>query len=105
MDNENSNEPLLTLTQATKLKWLPRRRRGARPHLSTLLRWVLVGVHGVRLRAARVGNAWCLTESDLRDFFTRVADDTQPGTPTLPPSARKAAYRRAERALDKAGVR
>lgn len=98
-------EPLLTLTQATKLKWLPRRRRGARPHLSTLLRWVLIGVHGVKLAAVRVGNSWCVTESELRAFFDRVAAGDEAAAPTAHAASRKVAIKHAEKVLDQAGVR
>ncbi len=68
-----NDEPLITLALAAKLQWLPRRRKGARPHLTTLLRWVKVGIAGIRLRAWRVGNAWCTTEGSLREFFAELA--------------------------------
>ena len=41
------NEELHSLTTATK--FLPKRRKGARPNVSTLYRWCQVGVHGIRL--------------------------------------------------------
>ncbi len=97
-----TDEPLITLTEATKLKWLPRRRKGARPHLSTILRWILHGVGGVRLNAWKVGNAWCTTERSLRDFFARLA--AQPASSPAQASSSDA-DRRAEETLDRAGVR
>ena len=96
-----TDEQLITLTAATKLKWLPRRRNGARPHLSTMLRWVLVGVRGIKLDASRVGHCWCTTERNLRDFFSRLA------APTIAPQrqeSRRVAERRAEAYLDEAGI-
>jgi hypothetical protein len=97
-----SNEPLITLTAATKLKWLPRRRKGARPHLSTILRWVVRGVGGVRLEAWKVGNAWCTTERSLRGFFEKLAA----GPTASPESAPKRDdVERAEAVLDRAGIR
>lgn len=96
------NEPLITLTAATKLKWLPRRRMSARPHLSTLLRWVVRGVGGVRLEAWKVGNAWCTTERSLRRFFEKLA-----AAPTASPEnvPKRDHVARAEAVLDKAGIR
>jgi hypothetical protein len=82
-----NDEPLLTLTEAAKLQWLPRRRKGARPHLTTLIRWVTVGVDGVRLKAWRVGNAWCTTECSLREFFSELATDSK--SPAIPDAGRK----------------
>lgn len=97
-----SDEPLITLTAASQLKWLPCRRNGARPHLSTLLRWVLVGVGGKRLEARRVGHTWCTTERSLRDFFAAL---TSVRAPSVVPVTRRAAIKRAEAILDAAGVR
>lgn len=97
-----SNDQLITLTEATKLRWLPRRRKGSRPHLSTLLRWVLRGVGGVRLEAWKVGNAWCTTERSLREFFAKSAGNP---APAAVPDSRREAIARAEAKLDKAGVR
>jgi uncharacterized protein DUF1580 len=106
MEPDLSNETLLSLTAATKLKWLPTRRRGARPHLSTFLRWILVGVRGVKLKASRVGNTWCTTEAAIRTFFAESASGTpRPPSPPSPPASRRASIKRAEAVLDKARVR
>ena len=77
MERRRSTEPLLTLAEAARLDWLPRRRRGARPQLSTLLRWVRTGYAGIRLHATRVGNSWCVTESALHASFDAIAAESQ----------------------------
>lgn len=98
-----SEEPLITLSAASKLKWLPCRRRGKRPHLSTLLRWILHGVGGKRLAACRVGGTWCTTERSLREFFAAVASVSAPSS--VPVVDTRTAMRRAEAILDAAGIR
>ncbi len=42
-------EGLVSLTDAAKLKCLPRRRKGKRPHVSTIFRWAKAGVRVVVL--------------------------------------------------------
>ena len=49
-----TTEDTLTLTDACKV--LPRGRNGARPQLSTLLRWVLEGVRGLGCRHQTVSS-------------------------------------------------
>lgn len=66
-------ERLLTLREAAKLDWLPRRRRNSPPSIATFWRWINHGCYGIRLRATSVGATLCITESDLRAFFAEVA--------------------------------
>lgn len=73
-DRTQEHEPLLTLAQAARLPWLPRRRRGKRPGIPTLWRWVHHGCFGVKLRATSVGATLCVTESDLRAFFAAITE-------------------------------
>ncbi|MBL8841990.1 MAG: DUF1580 domain-containing protein [Planctomycetes bacterium] len=101
----DADDPLITLTAATRLKWLPCRRRAKRPSLSTLLRWILHGVGGKRLAACRVGGTWCTTERSLREFFAVVASDSVPSPVSVPVADARTAMRRAEAILVAAGVR
>ena len=91
----------MTLAQATK--HLPRRRRGKKPHASTLYRWALNGVQGVRLEVIRVGGTLCTSLEALQRFCERCTDPS-----SRPPSAtsksRQRAIRKAERELDAAGI-
>ncbi len=64
---------LLTLREAARLSWLPTRRRGKRPQVPTLWRWIHHGCYGVRLKATSVGGTLCVTEQDLRDFFAEIS--------------------------------
>lgn len=68
------HEPLLTLTRAGHLKWLPCRRNGKRPNVATLWRWARHGCYGVRLKTTSVGGTLCTTEKDLRAFFAAIAE-------------------------------
>jgi hypothetical protein len=68
----NFNE-LVPLSSVPNLKWLPRRRRGAKLSYTCLWRWSTKGVAGVVLQTVRVGGTPCTTESNLRHFFADVA--------------------------------
>jgi hypothetical protein len=102
-------EDALTLTEACKV--LPRGRNGARPQLSTLLRWILEGVRGldgrlVRLEAVRLGRKWVTSRQALQRF-TAALTSTLENSPTPPrprtPGQRQRASERAERELESAG--
>lgn len=69
---DQEQEPLLTLTRASHLPWLPRRRKGKAPNVATLWRWAKHGCFGIRLRTTSVGGSLCVTESDLRAFFAEI---------------------------------
>ena len=68
-------ETLLTLSEAAKL--LP-----DRPHPSTLHRWRLNGVHGVRLESVQIGRKRYTSQEALARFIERstAAADRQHGT-------------------------
>ena len=44
-------------------------RDGKPPHLATIRRWIIAGVKGRRLRAARVGAMWYTTREWIEDFM------------------------------------
>jgi hypothetical protein len=50
-------EPPITLRQATRL--LPHRRAGKPTHVTTLYRWAVRGLRGVKLETVQVGGTLC----------------------------------------------
>jgi len=64
-------EELLSLTDAAKQ--LPGRAGGKRPHVSTLYRWVLKGMRGVRLEALPMGGMLYTSVEALQRFFAALA--------------------------------
>lgn len=77
-----------------------------RPHLSTLHRWRLRGVRGVRLRTCLVGGRRYTTRRWLREFSeatTAAAEETPTATST-PRADRQRAIRAAEAELAADGI-
>jgi hypothetical protein len=66
----STTEPLCPL--ADLLALLPS-RNGRPPCRSTLLRWVKVGVRGIKLEAVRVGNHWLSSPDALQRFLDRLS--------------------------------
>jgi hypothetical protein len=85
------SEILMRLCDVPSLAWLPRRRKGARLNFSTVWRWALRGVHGIRLRTVVVGGTRCTSERWLREFFAALA-----GNPITTPAIRTPARRQRE---------
>jgi hypothetical protein len=112
--NQVAQEPLVTLNELAKK--VPASRGAERTHVSTLYRWISVGVRApngqvVRLEACRVGSKWCSSEAALQRFISALTPDpdltpdADPETPSLrTPTMRERACRRAERALEKIGI-
>jgi hypothetical protein len=105
------SEDLITLAEA--MKRIPPARRGRKTHLSTLVRWITEGARApdgtrVRLEAVRVGARWMTTIPALQRFVERLtpAVDQPPAERGRPrsPTSRERASRRAEQALEKAGI-
>ena len=67
-----ATEKLISLKDACGL--LPRRRRGVRPHFSTLWRWATEGLKGVKLEVIKVGSTLCTSREALQRFFQRLSD-------------------------------
>jgi hypothetical protein len=104
-----TSESTLTLTAACRL--LPPGRNGARPQLSTLLRWILRGCRTadgqfVRLEACRLGSKWITSREALQRFVERLTPplDRAPGPVPRSPAQRQRASERAGKQLDAAGV-
>ena len=97
-----SSETLVSLTQATR--HLPRRRKGKRPHASTLFRWAQKGCKGVRLETIQVGGTRCTSFEALQRFFEALTAPTAPAAPTTTSRARQRSIAQAEADLDDAGI-
>src|SRR5262245_19064449 len=76
-----TSEDVLTLFHATKI--LPPGRNGARPHIGTLLRWIMQGAvapdgRRIKLEAIRYGSKWLTSKAALQAFCEAL-------TPALAP--------------------
>lgn len=96
MPGDTNQADYLSLSQAAKT--LP-----GRPHVSTLHRWRLNGVRGVKLQTCLVGGRRYTKPEWLADFIDATS---QAGGAQSPRTNRQrsAAIRRAEKELDKAGI-
>lgn len=63
------HEPLLSLSQAVRLPWMPRRHNGQPLHVATIFRWALHGIGGTKLWTVKAGRTRCTSERALRAFF------------------------------------
>ncbi len=95
--NREASHDYLTLSQAANS--LP-----GRPHLSTLHRWRLRGVRGVRLRTCLIGGRRFTTSGWLDEFIAATSAAADGQVSTAPSSSREAAIRAAEAEIDSAGV-
>ena len=96
-----SSETVMTLGQATK--HLPRRRQGKKPHTSTIYRWAMNGVQGVRLEVIRVGGTLCTSLEALQRFCERCTDPSS-RQPSSTSKSREREIKEAQRELDAAGI-
>jgi len=97
----NETEKLFSLPAAVEAA------TGQRPHLSTLHRWRLRGIQGVRLETIRCGGKRLCSVESVRRFLesvTAAADGPQPTTVARTSRQRQAAIEAAERELDAAGI-
>ena len=93
------SEHLLTMSQAAKA--IP----GGGIHISTLWRWRIRGIHGVKLETATIGGKRMTSREALARFFaaTTAAANGEP-IPTRTPRQRADAIRRAEKSLKREGI-
>jgi Protein of unknown function (DUF1580) len=100
-----------TLSLAEACRLLPRGRKGTKPHLSTLVRWILHGSSApdgrrVKLAAVRCGGKWITSRGALREFcaaLTPKAGDI-PTSPIRTPGQRQRASERAGKRLEGVGI-
>jgi hypothetical protein len=104
-----TSEDTLTLTQACAL--LPRGRNGAKPHLSTLIRWITRGAPGpdgrrVKLAAVRIGAKWITSRAALQEFATALTPllDNEESPLPVTVKRRSKANERTARTLEKLGI-
>jgi hypothetical protein len=79
-----------------------------RPHLSTVHRWRLRGVAGIRLRTLKIGGRRFVDPRDLAEFCRRLSADSsdggQPESFKQKNQRRAKASQAAERELDREGL-
>ena len=95
------SEQVVTLCEAAKR--LPRLRKNRPVHVSTLWRWALRGLRGVRLETTMIGGVRVTSTEALQRFFARLASNNgaEQGTPG---ERRFSELQRIETELDKAGI-
>lgn len=104
---DTTTEQVISLTEATKSKQLPKRRGGKRPHVSCIYRWSTVGCRGVVLETIQIGGTRCTSAEALQRFFDRLSRNvtTEPtAKPMRTALARERASQRAARELEALGV-
>ena len=93
------DEEVLTLKDAAAI--LPRRRRGRKPHISTIYRWATRGLKGLRLETLQIGGTLCTSVEALQRFFEQLTRSTPQDTP---PASRRRSIAQAESELNDAGI-
>ena len=94
------SEQILSFPEAVRL--LPRRRRGRRPHISTLYRWAK-GARGVRLEVIRTPGGLATSAEAIQRFFERLSAPTE-ASPSRTARQRERDNKRVERELDDLGL-
>jgi hypothetical protein len=101
-------ESTLSLAQAARI--VPPTRLDKPVHVSTIVRWILHGVRGVRLEAVRIGGRWITSHEALERFTAALtanhtSSSPQPSNPPRPTSAaRQRKQERVDRELSALGV-
>lgn len=78
--------------------------RIAETHISTVHRWRLRGIQGIRLESIRVGGRRVTSLQALERFFARTTAAIDGEGPRRATSSRQSAIERAERELAEAGI-
>lgn len=97
-----TEENVISLTEAAKL--FPRRRRGAKPHLSTLWRWATAGYRGAKLETIRVGATLCTSTEAVQRFITAMTTGKPADSSAPSPKLRQRQIEAAEKRLASAGI-
>lgn len=97
------NEHVVSPTEATRL--CPGRRKGKKPNVATIYRWMTVGCKGIILESLQVGGTRCTSREALQRFFDRLTAQAAGSPPPAPaPRVDRRAVAQAERVLDRAGI-
>ena len=101
-----SVEQPIPLSEVPRLEWVRRlkRRDGSRLHQSTVFRWALHGLRGVRLEVIRCGGQTCTSEAALKRFFAGLANPTASTSATPAAADVGQKHQRAEAELAAAGI-
>jgi len=96
---DHTSETLLTFAEAAAV--LP-----DRPHVSTLHRWRLRGIGGVKLETIRIGGRRYTSHEALERFIgnTTAAADGEKPIKSTPSKRRQRRHQQAERELEAAGI-
>jgi hypothetical protein len=98
-----TTETLIPLRQAAKHRLFKAKSRNGRAlDFTTLWRWALRGIRGVKLETQRVGGTLCTSESAIISFIERLSDPDAESEIT--PSRARKAYLKAEAELEAAGA-
>jgi hypothetical protein len=100
-------ESPLSLAQAARI--IPPTRLDKPVHVSTVVRWILHGVRGVRLEAVRIGGRWITSQESLERFSAALttkhnASRMEPAATQGGSLAQRREQEQAERELDRMGV-
>lgn len=97
------NENLLSFAGAAR--HLPPNAAGCRVHISTLVRWRIRGVRGVRLEAIRIGGRWHTSREALARFAVAVTAAVEKAAePNAVPDPRPAHLDLVTAELERAGI-
>jgi len=96
------------VTPARATHFCPERRRGVRPNIATIYRWMVQGVRGIKLESIVVGATRCTSIEALQRFFDALtaAADAEHSAAIIPPPVSKSRQKEiaaAERRLAAAG--
>jgi hypothetical protein len=84
---------------------LPRGSRGKKIHKSTIYRWILRGVRGVRLRTTSIGGMTFVSPEDLAEFIRLLSSRaSQAELPSVVSAAVRRRQEAAARFLDERGI-
>src|SRR5689334_23194438 len=98
---DSTTEELLSLAEASKT--VPGKNgHGVNP--STVWRWALRGVGGVRLEVLRLGGRTCTSKQALQRFYERCTSAAIGVAPTATPAIRRKAVEAAEAELSRDGI-
>ncbi|MEI8371872.1 MAG: DUF1580 domain-containing protein [Planctomycetota bacterium] len=102
-----TTETVIAPTRATHL--CPERRRGVRPNVATIYRWMMNGVRGIRLESIVVGGTRCTSVEAMQRFFDTLtsASDAEHSSAVTPPpvgKSRQKTIEAAEHRLARAGI-
>jgi hypothetical protein len=94
----------IPLAEAARL--VPAARKGKRCHESTIFRWIVRGVKGVKLEALRLGGRWVTSREALQRFAERLTPDLETAQRPVPrsPARRHRASERAAKELERIGI-